>query len=90
MSDMSPGHCLLSYLAEIERLMVDKGEIEQIRTKYQFIKGAQIRGVLSKFLGVSLKKLKKFQGQSRVNKQNIKTIKTKLKFANFQLEYPNF
>jgi hypothetical protein len=87
---MSPGHCLLSYLAEIESLMVDKGQIEQIGTKYQFKKGVQIIGVLSKFLGVRLKKLKKFQGQSRVHKQKIKIIKTKLKFANFQLENSNF
>ena len=43
-------------LKEIKSLMVDKGQIEQIRNKDQCKKDIQVREVKSRFLGVRCKK----------------------------------
>jgi len=43
-------------LKEIKSLMVDRGQIEQIRNKDQCKKDIQVREVKSRFLGVRCKK----------------------------------
>lgn len=48
-------------LKEIESLMVDMGQIEQIRNQGPMKKNAQVREVKSRFLGVRLQKIKSFK-----------------------------
>jgi len=43
-------------LKEIKSLLVDRGQIEQIRNKDQCKKDVQVREVKSRFLGVQCKK----------------------------------